>query len=263
MIPAAFLPDPLPREPLSLAADWLAEATRRAEQPNRTPWCSQPSATAGHLGPRGVVRKSSRRPYCCLHELPVPGQGTDPPRAGSDAPTTCTGGVHRGQVVSIPAARAMYFLAPGGSGSAHGSAQSEPVASRSCSAPWPSGRRFHAPVPAGRRPEPAGARDPAAAALGRTTCGRARSSWDEANRASMTSAMERVEPAGTAFDAGFGARHAAALTAAGVWRFLRITLLLLCCSSSPRRRGADRRGSRDGGSRCGWASIRCEATMIP
>src|SRR5512139_4309360 len=34
MIPAQALPDTLPAEPLSLAADWLAEAYRRREQPN-------------------------------------------------------------------------------------------------------------------------------------------------------------------------------------------------------------------------------------
>ncbi|MET0281762.1 MAG: pyridoxamine 5'-phosphate oxidase [Steroidobacteraceae bacterium] len=34
MVPDQSLPDPLPAEPLQLAAAWLAEATRRAEQPN-------------------------------------------------------------------------------------------------------------------------------------------------------------------------------------------------------------------------------------
>jgi pyridoxamine 5'-phosphate oxidase len=34
MVPEQSLPDPLPAEPLQLACDWLAEATRRAEQPN-------------------------------------------------------------------------------------------------------------------------------------------------------------------------------------------------------------------------------------
>jgi pyridoxamine 5'-phosphate oxidase len=34
MVPEQSLPDPLPTEPFTLAAAWLAEATRRADQPN-------------------------------------------------------------------------------------------------------------------------------------------------------------------------------------------------------------------------------------
>lgn len=34
MFPTEFLPDPLPAEPLQVAAAWLAEAARRADQPN-------------------------------------------------------------------------------------------------------------------------------------------------------------------------------------------------------------------------------------
>jgi pyridoxamine 5'-phosphate oxidase len=34
MVPEQSLPEPLPAEPLTLAAAWLAEATRRADQPN-------------------------------------------------------------------------------------------------------------------------------------------------------------------------------------------------------------------------------------
>jgi pyridoxamine 5'-phosphate oxidase len=34
MVPEQSLPDPLPAEPLTLAAAWLAEATQRADQPN-------------------------------------------------------------------------------------------------------------------------------------------------------------------------------------------------------------------------------------
>jgi pyridoxamine 5'-phosphate oxidase len=34
MLPQQALPDPLPGEPMTLLADWLAEATRRADQPN-------------------------------------------------------------------------------------------------------------------------------------------------------------------------------------------------------------------------------------
>lgn len=34
MFPTEFLPDPLPAEPLEIAAGWLAEASRRADQPN-------------------------------------------------------------------------------------------------------------------------------------------------------------------------------------------------------------------------------------
>jgi pyridoxamine 5'-phosphate oxidase len=33
-LPSQFLPDPLPAEPLALAAEWLALARRRADQPN-------------------------------------------------------------------------------------------------------------------------------------------------------------------------------------------------------------------------------------
>lgn len=58
------LPDPLPAEPLELAADWLAEATRRALQPNPN---AMVLATADASG------RPSARVVLCKRITPRPG----------------------------------------------------------------------------------------------------------------------------------------------------------------------------------------------
>ena len=58
------LPDPLPTEPLELAADWLAEATRRALQPNPN---AMVLATADASG------RPSARVVLCKRITPHPG----------------------------------------------------------------------------------------------------------------------------------------------------------------------------------------------
>ena len=64
MLPTEFLPEPLPREPLSLAAAWLAEATRRADQPNPN---AMVLATASGDG------QPSARVVLCKEIIPAPG----------------------------------------------------------------------------------------------------------------------------------------------------------------------------------------------
>ena len=58
------LPDPLPAEPLELAAEWLAEATRRALQPN-------PNAMV--LATADATGRPSARVVLCKHITPQPG----------------------------------------------------------------------------------------------------------------------------------------------------------------------------------------------
>lgn len=75
MLPEQALPDPLPGEPMTLLADWLAEATRRSDQPNpnamvlatcddgrpsaRVVLCKEIEPTAGSL--RFVSNYNSRK----------------------------------------------------------------------------------------------------------------------------------------------------------------------------------------------------------
>jgi pyridoxamine 5'-phosphate oxidase len=61
------LPDPLPAEPLTLAADWLADAVRRAHQPNPN---AMVLATADSRG------QPSARVVLCKEILPQPGMLT-------------------------------------------------------------------------------------------------------------------------------------------------------------------------------------------
>ncbi|HVO00461.1 MAG TPA: pyridoxamine 5'-phosphate oxidase family protein, partial [Steroidobacteraceae bacterium] len=58
------LPDPLPAEPLEMAADWLAEATRRALQPN-------PNAMV--LATADATGRPSARVVLCKQITPRPG----------------------------------------------------------------------------------------------------------------------------------------------------------------------------------------------
>jgi pyridoxamine 5'-phosphate oxidase len=57
MVPEQSLPDPLPAEPLPLAAAWLAEATRRADQPNPNAMVLATAAGNGRPSARVVLCK--------------------------------------------------------------------------------------------------------------------------------------------------------------------------------------------------------------
>jgi pyridoxamine 5'-phosphate oxidase len=56
-IPAQFLPSPLPAEPLSLAAVWLQEATRRRDQPNPNAMVLATADSTGQPSARVVLCK--------------------------------------------------------------------------------------------------------------------------------------------------------------------------------------------------------------
>jgi len=64
MFPTEFLPDPLPPEPLPIAAAWLAEAVRRADQPN-------PNAMV--LATVGAGGQPSARVVLCKDIVTTPG----------------------------------------------------------------------------------------------------------------------------------------------------------------------------------------------
>jgi pyridoxamine 5'-phosphate oxidase len=57
MVPEQSLPDPLPAEPLTLVAAWLAEATRRADQPNPNAMVLATCDSAGLPAARVVLCK--------------------------------------------------------------------------------------------------------------------------------------------------------------------------------------------------------------
>ncbi len=57
MVPEQSLPEPLPGEPLTLVTAWLAEATRRAEQPNPNAMVLATSDRAGRPSARVVLCK--------------------------------------------------------------------------------------------------------------------------------------------------------------------------------------------------------------
>jgi pyridoxamine 5'-phosphate oxidase len=57
MVPEQSLPDPLPAEPFTLAAAWLAEATRRADQPNPNAMVLATCDANGHPSARVVLCK--------------------------------------------------------------------------------------------------------------------------------------------------------------------------------------------------------------
>lgn len=57
MVPEQSLPEPLPAEPLTLVAAWLAEATRRADQPNPNAMVLATCDSAGRPSARIVLCK--------------------------------------------------------------------------------------------------------------------------------------------------------------------------------------------------------------
>jgi pyridoxamine 5'-phosphate oxidase len=57
MVPDQSLPETLPAEPMSLVAEWLAEAIRRGDQPNPDAMVLASSDQAGHPSARVVLSK--------------------------------------------------------------------------------------------------------------------------------------------------------------------------------------------------------------
>ena len=134
------LPEPLPAEPLELAANWLAEATRKDIQPNPNAMVLATTDASGHPSARVVL---------CKQIAPQPGWLTfytnyqshkgrelrDNPRA---AVVLHWDKLHRqvrveGRIVQLPAAESDVYFATRNWQSRLGawaSQQSEPIASR-------------------------------------------------------------------------------------------------------------------------------------
>lgn len=173
MFPTEFLPDPLPREPLALAAAWLAEATRRADQPNPNAMVLATASAAGQPSARVVL---------CKDIVPTPGyvrfytnyhsrKGRELEANPRAALVMHWDHLHRqvrieGRIVAAPAAESDAYFATrpwqrriG----AWASAQSEPVPSRAAllAGVAQTAARFGAPVPGPEDdPEPAGIQIP-------------------------------------------------------------------------------------------------------
>ncbi|MGD9597049.1 MAG: pyridoxamine 5'-phosphate oxidase [Steroidobacteraceae bacterium] len=159
MIRTEFLPDPLPREPLSLAADWLAEATRLAAQPNPNAMVLATVGAQGEPSARVVLCKDiiATPGYVCFYTNYRSRKGhalAANPRA---AIVMHWDHLHRqvrieGTVVAAPAGESdAYFASRPWQRriGAWASAQSEPVVSRAAllDALAATATRFHAPVP--------------------------------------------------------------------------------------------------------------------
>jgi len=139
MVPEQFLPEPLPAEPLTLAAAWLDEATRRADQPNPNAMVLATADTDGHPSARVVL---------CKEIEPTGGSvrfvSNYQSRKGRELAANPHAALvfhwdhlHRqvrieGQVEAAPAAESDQYFATRARASqlgAHASRQSEPVAS--------------------------------------------------------------------------------------------------------------------------------------
>ena len=158
-VPRQTLPDPLPAEPLALAADWLAEATRRKVQPNPN---AMTLATVGSDG------QPSARIVLCKDIVASPGyvsfytnydshKGEELARNPRAALVFHWDPMHlqvriEGQVVRAPAAESdAYFASRPWQRriGAWASQQSRPVADRAAleAAVRDAAARFGAPVP--------------------------------------------------------------------------------------------------------------------
>jgi len=134
------LPDPLPAEPLEMAADWLAEATRRALQPN-------PNAMV--LATADATGRPSARVVLCKQITPRPGyltfytnyrsrKGRELEARAQAAVVMHWDALHRqlrveGRIVRAPAAESDAYFASRNWRSRLGawaSQQSEPIGSR-------------------------------------------------------------------------------------------------------------------------------------
>lgn len=158
-LPTELLPDPLPVEPMAVARDWLAEATRRALQPN-------PNSLALATASRDA--RPSVRIVLCKEIVADPGylafytnydsrKGAELAANGHAAAVLHWDHLRRqvrieGLVVQAPEAESdAYFATRSWQRrlSAWASAQSRPIASRAAllEAVAETARRFGAPVP--------------------------------------------------------------------------------------------------------------------
>lgn len=173
MISTEFLPDPLPHEPLALAADWLAEATRRADQPNPNAMVLATASATGQPSARVVLCKEiiPAKGYVSFYTNYRSRKGNELEANPRAALVMHWDHLHRqvrieGRVAPAPAAESdAYFASRPWQRriGAWASAQSEPVASRAAllDGVARTAARFGAPVPGPEDdPEPAGLRIP-------------------------------------------------------------------------------------------------------
>lgn len=168
-VPAQFLPEPLPAEPLSLARAWLSEATQRRDQPNPNAMVLATVDPAGHPSARVVLCKDIvvQPGYVSFYSNYLSRKGRELAGNPRAAIVMHWDHLHRqvrieGRVVMAPAADSdEYFRTRPWQRriGAWASAQSEPVASRSEleHAVVVAARRFGTPVPGPEyAPEPPG-----------------------------------------------------------------------------------------------------------
>ncbi|MGE0583175.1 MAG: pyridoxamine 5'-phosphate oxidase [Steroidobacteraceae bacterium] len=169
MLPTELLPDPLPGEPLALAAAWLAEATRRADQPNPNAMVLATASAEGQPSARVVLCKeiAPTPGFVCFYTNYRSHKGRDLEANPRAALVMHWDHLHRqvrveGRVVAAPAPESdAYFASRPWQRrvGAWASAQSEPVDSRAAllAAVVRSAARFGAPIPGPENdPEPAG-----------------------------------------------------------------------------------------------------------
>jgi len=158
-IPAQFLSDPLPREPLAVAADWLAEARRLRNQPNPDSMVVASVDAGGAPSARVVLCKEivAQPGYVAFFTNYESRKGQDLAGQPRAALVLHWDHLHRqvrmeGRVVQAPAAESDAYFATrpwqrriG----AWASAQSRPVASRAAleAAVVATAQRFGTPVP--------------------------------------------------------------------------------------------------------------------
>ncbi len=168
-----FLPDPLPREPLALAAAWLAQAAGRADQPNPNAMVLATASAAGQPSARVVLCKEivPAPGYVCFYTNYLSRKGREIEANPRAALVMHWDHLHRqvrieGRIVAAPAAESDAYFATRPwqrRVGAWASEQSEPVADRAAllAGLARTAARFGAPVPGPEDgPEPAGIRIP-------------------------------------------------------------------------------------------------------
>ena len=134
------LPDPLPAEPLELAASWLAEATRQKVQPNPNAMVLATADASGHPSARLVLCKqiSPSPGYLTFYSNYLSRKGRELRDNPHAAVVLYWDPLHRqvrveGRIVQVPAAESdAYFSSRNWQSrlGAWASQQSEPIASR-------------------------------------------------------------------------------------------------------------------------------------
>ena len=158
-LPAQFLPDPLPREPLAVAAEWLALARSRSDQPNPNAMVIASVGATGQPSARVVLCKEivAQPGYVCFYTNYASRKGREIEADPRVAIVMHWDHLHRqlrieGRAVRAPAAESdAYFRTRPWQRriGAWASAQSEPVGSRADleAAVVAAARRFGTPVP--------------------------------------------------------------------------------------------------------------------